>query len=689
MRPPGLVAAGAALAASLSTLGASAQQRPPAFRSGVDLVMLDVTALDRDRRPIRGLTAADFTVLEDGRPRPVAAFSSVEAEETPPPAAAWMRDVAPDVATNDLGDSRLFVLVLDDALIPQDPRIAADAKRIARGLIDRLAPADLMAVVFTGDNRHAQDFTRDRARLLAALDRFSPGLATWHFGYDSGQVPPPVNTDAYFYSAAVNTLANVADFLIAVPDKRKVLFWLSPGVPLDVAATAPQLAAGVENTPMADREIMTTLLRQTDEIFRRAARAHVSIYPIDPTGLGGLETYLRRTKLPADQVSLRASQSLDFVMAAAANTGGRALVNTNDFEPGLSEIFAENASYYLIGFPPASVAADGRLHRVEVKVNRPGVEVRTRSGYYARRATDDAGASGATPEAAALGRAIGGILPDPTLPLQAAIAPFAVPGQRSAAVTIALGVRQPIAGDDRSQQTTELLTSAFTPEGQPRGSQRHTARIRLRPGASGEAEYDVLGRIDLAPGRYRLRLAAHNRDAGTSGSVFADVVVPDFEAASFATSGIVLSSTPGRPSAPRDALAPVLPVVPTSVRAFLARETLAAFLQLYQNGRRPLSDAMVTVRIMDATDRVVVREARPVTAASFRPMAPAAAMPEPRARGGMPSRGLAETPPAGLHAADVLVPVPLDRLGPGPHVLVVEAAAGGTSIRREVRFAVR
>src|SRR6188508_1935557 len=66
-------------------------QAPPVFRGSVDLIHFDVSVLDKDRKPIRGLTAADFTVLEDGKPQSVVAFSAVDLPDPPaPPAAAWM-----------------------------------------------------------------------------------------------------------------------------------------------------------------------------------------------------------------------------------------------------------------------------------------------------------------------------------------------------------------------------------------------------------------------------------------------------------------------------------------------------------------------------------------------------------------------------------------------------------------------
>src|SRR5262245_53766628 len=85
-----------------SIAGAARQiQAPGRFRAGVDLIQLDVSVLDKDRHPVRGLAAGDFTVLVDGQPRPIVAFKAVElAPPPPPPSASWMREVAPDVVAN-------------------------------------------------------------------------------------------------------------------------------------------------------------------------------------------------------------------------------------------------------------------------------------------------------------------------------------------------------------------------------------------------------------------------------------------------------------------------------------------------------------------------------------------------------------------------------------------------------------
>src|SRR4051812_37265853 len=102
--PPMRVPSALALAASLLLVasGHAAQDQAPSFRTSVDLVQVDVSVLDGNRRPVEGLTAADFTVREDGKPRAVTAFSAVELESRQPlvGAAPWTRDIAPDLITN-------------------------------------------------------------------------------------------------------------------------------------------------------------------------------------------------------------------------------------------------------------------------------------------------------------------------------------------------------------------------------------------------------------------------------------------------------------------------------------------------------------------------------------------------------------------------------------------------------------
>jgi len=208
----------------------------PVFKSKVEIVQLDVSVLDKHRQPIKGLTEKDFTIFEDGKPQKIVGFSAFDIDAGPPPATGWMKDVPPDVTTNSLKpEARLFVLVMDDAMIPQDPFAIQSSKKIALSIIDKLGPDDLTAVVFTGDNRKTQDFTSDKTKLRVAVDKFNPGLTGYRFGLDTNYV----DVDLWFYQSAVRTLGNIAEYLAGVPNRRKALFWVSPGVPMDLLNCKP------------------------------------------------------------------------------------------------------------------------------------------------------------------------------------------------------------------------------------------------------------------------------------------------------------------------------------------------------------------------------------------------------------------------------------------------------------------
>jgi hypothetical protein len=92
------------------------QVEKPVFRAGVELIQLDVSVLDGKRQPVRGLNVSDFTVLENGAPRPIRAFTAVDLPAPNRQAeAVWSATVPPDVATNQMGEEegRLVVILMD------------------------------------------------------------------------------------------------------------------------------------------------------------------------------------------------------------------------------------------------------------------------------------------------------------------------------------------------------------------------------------------------------------------------------------------------------------------------------------------------------------------------------------------------------------------------------------------------
>ena len=679
--------------AMLATLGA---QQQPTFRARVDLVELDVSVLDKNRKPIRGLKKEDFTVFEDGKPQETAVFEAIDVPDPEPPSVEWIRDVTPEVTTNEVRPTRLWVLVIDDALIPgDDPWIVKSSRKIVRDIVDKFGPEDLVAIVYTADSRQAQDFTNDRTKLLATLDNFHPGLAYWRdpallmpdtVPPSTSTRPPPrpsvdpqadlIKQDPQFWLGSTNTVLNVMDAFVKMPNSRKAMIWVTPGVPINSFAPV-------------DVHLRLKFLIQ--EVFAVARRANVPVYPIDPCGLNGLKSYVSGNVGAPDPMPPRIpswTRAMDNVLSTASNTGGRAVVNTNDFTEGITNIFEENKSYYSLGYYSTNPNADGKLRRLQVKVNREDVTIRTRDSYIAPGPKDKP--AGSTNEV--LSRAIATSVPIRDLPLRATVAPFAIPGGRLAAVSIALGVRQPVpenAAKERVAVTTELRTTAFTTEGTNKGSQRHTARVTLRPGAQGDADYEALSRIDLPPGRYRLRLAAHHDAAGKTGTVMVDVVVPDFSRDKVSMSGVIVGVTPGRPSAPRNLLTGILPVVPSAQREFTKADRASALFYLYQS-TTALVPANVTVRVTDDRGAHLINETQTIAVDRFvtaeadtggRPVAPR----PPAVQTSRPDAFVNKA----LRAAEFQYALPINRLPVGRYLLTFEVAMGETTLRRDVQFSIK
>jgi len=282
----------------------------PTIRVGIDVVQVDVSVLDDQRHPVRGLTAADFTVLEDGKPRPVTVFNPIEIEDHPPSVdgvASWVRDVPPDVTTNDVRpDGRLVVILFDWSVRPQDQLLA---RKIATATVDELGPGDLAAVVFTSTFSNAgtpQNFTSDRARLLAAINRPFAAALTEPCGiladprnHNCGMLKDPEEYESggcLCGLCVLEAIARVADTVRDVPGRRKsVLFigsYFRSSEPMDGPASLrevkrPRDPAAAIVGPPADRPgYCSAQLRDARErMVRATSLANLTVHVLDPVGI--------------------------------------------------------------------------------------------------------------------------------------------------------------------------------------------------------------------------------------------------------------------------------------------------------------------------------------------------------------------------------------------------------------------
>ena len=646
----------------------------PTLKVGIDVVQVDASVLDDKRRPVRGLTAADFTVLEDGKPRPVTVFNPIEIEEHPPRldgVASWVRDVPPDVTTNDVKpEGRLVVIMFDWSIRFEDQVLA---RKIATAAVDELGPGDLAAVVFTSTSSNAgipQNFTSDRSRLLAAINR--PFAVAEHdpFGIlaDARNHNGVMLNDPEGYESGgclcrlcvLETIGRVADAVRDVPGRRKsVLFigsYFRSSESLDGPTSLREVkrpkdpASPLVGTP-ADRPgyCSAQLKDAREKMMRATSLANLTVDVFDPVGL---ET---TGNSPMGGGSTGQVERRDGLEVLADLTGGRAVINTNAPEAHVPEVFAESHSYYLLGFPSGDPAPNGRFHKIEVKVNRPGVSVHTRAGYYAGE-TRPAGLKPivVSPDASA---AIDGVLPRTDVPLRVNAAPFALPGKPESAVAIVLNVQQRLTGQSGP---VKVLAAAFDRNGRSVASEEQTVAVASHSRAGGDTSYEVLSRLVLAPGRYEIRVGL-DAGPGRRASVYTYVDVPDFARQPLSLSGIVLGVLPAVGSAPADAFRDITPVIPTARREMAATDRATAFLRVYQDAKAPLLPATVTARITDTADHIVFDEVTELAADRF----------------------------TGNHGADYRLDLPVGRLASGEYLLTIEAAQGERLARRGLRFTVR
>src|SRR5262245_35338433 len=230
---------------------------PPQFRSGVTLVELEVSVVDRDGQPVSRLQQPDFTVIENGRPQKI-----VSVTERGLSAGQTLNEAAR--APQDPGESRRVTIVLDDAQIPIDARITSRTKSIARTIIQSLDPSDRAAVVFTRNTRRSADFTTSHSQLAKVADGF---LASNTASGPSGFAAAPMLLHEIRTSLSV--LESLARYLGTVPGRRKAIFYVSPGVSLPEQGSQPYNQA----------------LQEMRRVFDEAQRANVVIHAIDPAGL--------------------------------------------------------------------------------------------------------------------------------------------------------------------------------------------------------------------------------------------------------------------------------------------------------------------------------------------------------------------------------------------------------------------
>ncbi|HEY2905169.1 MAG TPA: VWA domain-containing protein, partial [Vicinamibacterales bacterium] len=380
----------------LLAAGLSAQQPQATFRAAVHLIVQTVIVKDSSGQPIKGLTAKDFVVVEDGKPQPVA-FAEYQALDDAPAStvtiaadASAASTVASAVSTDLIatpapGDTRfrgrrLIVLYFDlyQMQFFDKLRVFDNADRY---VASKMTAADVVALmVFDGRGvRLLQDFTDDRealrekvAGLVTAADElnrsgieFDPGGA---FGEDGDAL------NIFATDRQLSALQSAVTDLGALTE-LKALVYFGSGLRLSGTDNMAQLRATVN----------------------AAVRSNVTLNPIDARGLEASAPLGDATKaspggigmfngMIAQSAITRGQQAQDTLYALAKDTGGRATFDNNDLALGIVQATHAVTGYYILGYYTENVAKDGRYRRLTVSL-AAGLagEVSSRSGYYGEK----------------------------------------------------------------------------------------------------------------------------------------------------------------------------------------------------------------------------------------------------------------------------------------------------------------
>jgi VWFA-related protein len=522
-------------------------------------------------------------------------------------------------------------------------------------------------VVYTVDLARPQNFTGDRARLRKALESSPRGNAL----SDEAQellrnmpslvpLPPTTSGDCYCGICVPEAITQVAYSLQNVPQRRKSLLFIGRGISVD-RPMPPYIEIEMIDTPLG-HDCAQKIKDARIEMFRAAGLANLTITTLDPSGLQAravqASSTVRASAADTERQYIRELNQMrqDSLRVVAGTTGGRTVVDTNAPEQAVPAIFHESSSYYVLGFRSAGQARDGGFHKIDVKVNRRGANVRTRNGFNAPSVT--AGVPSGDPP---ISGGVKDLLPGTELRMSAAAMPFALRDNPGGMVLVALGVQGKVDPAPAGPEHVEIFASAFDRRGRSPGWVRQSVELLPGEGTAGTVEYDAVTRLELAPGSYEIRVAGTHRNAARSGSVYAYVEVPDFSKEPLSLSGVVLQSSATRLATARAVFDTVTPIVPTARREFRRGETVPVFARVYQGGDTPPGAVATRVRVADTDDKTVFGGSTTLPAAEF----------------------------AGTRSTEIRLDLPTQRLSPGEYLLAVEATLGKNAARRDVRFTIR
>lgn len=393
-------------------------QQIPTFRATANYVSTDVIVRDRKGQFVPNLRADEFKIVEDGVEQKIVNFvpyiggrSFGGVSSAPPPRTEGI--ILPAARPPADTSGRIFIIFIDDMHLQalDTPMVRDVLKQIRDTLVH---DGDLIGIVSSGYSSIAIDLTYDygHRRFTEAINKvMGSGMSPEEI------ISTPEGSDGiaqlrYNINVAFSTAYGILEQAAKVTDRRKSFIYVSNGYDLnpfqdsrykleqdryaaprtdDGSGSDTGSGSGSDRNSSDNNPFRTgrqqfaeaDLISQVAELTRAARRANVTFYTIDPRGLSAGPDI--NTRLSMEEWRHYVTNSVSTLQVLASETGGFAIVNTNDFKKGLKKIDAETSDYYIIGYNSNNPDPLKVLRRVKIEVKRPDLELQYREEYRIER----------------------------------------------------------------------------------------------------------------------------------------------------------------------------------------------------------------------------------------------------------------------------------------------------------------
>jgi VWFA-related protein len=632
------------MAAVLVTPGASQNpalgpdNKPFTLSVATEIVLVNVQVRDSKGNFVRDLKQDDFTITEDGKTQKVL---SLDIENTDALIASGevqavnllgeLNGATPTQIQNDVKtkaqapsptqytketfrDRRLMVLFFDLTSM-QPEEIKRGVESAEKFVDDQLKPSDLVAVLSLSTRFNTdQDFTSNKEDLKTAIESLDPdsgngfaagataddAAATDDASTDQTFTADETETNTFNTDRKLDALRTMFETLQGIDQKKSVVFF-----------TGGLTTSGIDNQ---------TSLRAA---INAAVRSNTSIYPIDVRGLqaivpgGDASTASRRGQGVFNGSGVRGQftrqqQSQDTLVTLAADTGGKAFMDTNDFAPVFSKIQEDTAMYYVLSYSTTNAAKDGRYRQIRVTVKAKDLRVDARRGYYADTDFQHLAKESKDKQ---LQDELAADLPSTDLPVYLSTGYFKLADTKYfvPASIVVPGSAIPFARESDQDRATLDIVGAVIDQGRGGGpgggGQRGGPGGGNRGGAPSQPQSpQIFGQIKdtikltlnateevkrknvqyetgflLPPGRYRLRFIVRENETGQIGSFETDIFIPNLLQAPVKISSVVASSQKqsGKPKKDNPLSRNGTELIPSVTHVFSKDQHLYLFYEVY------------------------------------------------------------------------------------------------------------